>query len=114
MDINGISNTFLNSLTDMKAVEERNEQEKFEALLKDAMNKDDDEALKEACEEFEAYYLNKVFSEMRKSIPKSGLMEDSQGRDMYEDMLYEAYTKEIASGKGAGLKEMLYKQLKKD
>ncbi len=116
MDINGfnnISNSFLNTLTDAKAIEEKVDQDKFENMLKDAMSKENDEALKDACAEFESYYLNKVFSEMRKSIPKTDLFEESQGRQIYEDMLYENYAKEISSGKGAGLKEMLYKQLKK-
>lgn len=113
MDINGISNTFLNSLTDTSAIEQTVDQNKFEAILKDAMATSDDSKLEEACAEFESYYLNKVFSEMRKSIPKSEVVEKSEGHDIYEDMLYDAYSKEISAGKGAGLKEMLYNQLKK-
>lgn len=114
MDINGISNTFLNTLTDMKTVEAQAEQSEFELLLKDAIDKQDDESLKDACAEYEAYFLNKVFSEMRQSIPKSDLVEASQGRSIYEDMLYDEYAKEISTGKGAGIRDMLYKQLKKE
>ena len=113
MDVNGISNTFLNTLTDASAIEQKVDQDKFENLLRDAMAKRDDNKLEEACAEFESYYLNKVFAEMRKSIPKSNVIEESEGHQIYEDMLYDAYSKEIAAGKGAGLKEMLYKQLKK-
>ncbi len=51
---------------------------------------------------------------MQKSVPKSDLIEQSQGRDYYEDMLLDAYTKEMAKGRGTGLKEMLFKQLKQN
>lgn len=113
MDISGIGSSFLNNLTDMKVIEERADEAEFETILKNAMDKDDDEQLKDACGDYEAYFLNKLFSQMRQAIPKSELMEASQGRDVYEDMLYDAYSKEIASGKGTGIKEMLYNQLKK-
>lgn len=117
MDISGISNTFLNTITDTSLAQERTDQVKFEELLQKTMGaegNEDDAALLEACEEFESYYLNKVFSEMQKSVPKSDLMESSQGKDYYEDMLLDAYTREMAKGKGTGLKEMLFKQLKKN
>lgn len=113
MEISNINNTFLNTLTDAKATESVVEQQEFENMLKEAMAKEDDKSLMEACEKFEAYYLNKVFSEMRKTIPKSNLFEEAQGRKIYEDMLYDAYAAEISKGKGSGLKEMLFKQLSK-
>ncbi len=112
MDVNGIG-SFLNTITDAKAAQAKSDQIKFEELLEQAMKDDGNDALKEAAEEFEAYFLNKVFSEMRQSIPKSDLVESSQGKEYYEDMLYEAYSKAISKGTGAGLKDMLYKQLKK-
>ena len=112
MDIGGVG-SFLNTITDTQVAREKADQIKFEALLEDAMSQESDETLKEAAEEFEAYFINKVFTEMRQSIPKSGLVESSQGKAYYEDMLYDAYSKAIAKGSGAGLKDMLFKQLKK-
>ncbi|PKM58235.1 MAG: hypothetical protein CVU98_02100 [Firmicutes bacterium HGW-Firmicutes-3] len=113
MDISGLGSGFLNSLTSAETVKSKVEDEDFQNIIKRAMENKDDEALKDACAEFESYYLNKVFTEMRKSIPKSGLYEETQGRKIYEDMLYEAYSKEISKGQGAGIKDMLFQQLKK-
>lgn len=112
--INGISNTFLNTITDAGSAQAKADEVKFKEILEKTKNgaEAEDEQLQEACEAFEAYYLNKVFGQMRKTIPKSDLVDKSQGRDYFEDMLYDAYSKEIAGGNGAGLKEMLYKQLK--
>ena len=115
--INGISNDFLNTLTDMSSAQQTVDQLKFEDILKaaqqSASEEESDAQLKEACAEFESYYINKVFSEMRKSIPETQLFEKAQGHEIYEDMLYEEYAKEIAAGKGSGIKDMLYNQLKK-
>lgn len=116
MDMQGINSGFLNTLTSGASIEQRMEQNKFEEILKKTTSdsKEDEEALKEACGEFEAYFVNNIFSKMRQGIPKSELYEETQGHSIYEDMLYDAYSKEIASGKGIGIKEMLYQQLKKD
>mgnify|MGYP001827799507 CR=1 FL=1 len=115
MAIGGIDSSYLNTITDASSAQSKADQVKFEEILKRTMSTDadDDEQLLEACEEFESYYLNKVFDEMRSSIPKSSLVEKSQGNEIYEDMLYDAYTKEMAKGSGTGIKEMLYRQLKK-
>lgn len=113
MEIGGISNSFLNTLTNVESMTQKADEDGFGDKIKAAIAKEDDAALKDACAQFESYYINKVFSEMRKSIPKSDLIESSQGKEMYEDMLYDAYSKEISKGQGAGIKEMLYKQLKK-
>lgn len=113
MGISGVDNTFLNSLTSGESIKQKVEQDNFENILKTAVEGEDDEALEEACEQFESYFINKIFSEMREAIPKSGLFEEDQGQKIYKDMLYEAYSKEISKGEGMGLKTMLYKQLKK-
>ena len=117
MNISGIGSTFLNTITDASAAQAKADQATFDEILQKTMGaegKEDDAALMEACEAFESYYLKKVFGEMQKSVPKSDLIEQSQGRDYYEDMLLDAYTKEMAKGRGTGLKEMLFKQLKQN
>lgn len=114
--IGGISGEFLNSITDGASAKSKAEAAAFEKILEKAKGTDgeDQQELLEACEAFESYYLNHLFKEMRATVPDAGLTEASQGRAIYEDMLYEAYSKEIASGKGIGLKAMLFDQLKKD
>jgi len=114
--ISGIGGDFLNSITDTSTAKSKAEQVEFEKILERAQKaegSENDQELMDACEAFESYYLNSLFKEMRASVPKKSLTEASAGRDIYEDMLYDAYAQEIASGKGTGIKDMLYKQLKK-
>lgn len=69
------------------------------------------EELKEACEQFEAYFLEQMFKEMRKSVPESGLIKESHGEKIFKDMLYQEYAKESAKTQSLGLAQMLFKQL---
>ncbi len=112
IDISGINNQMIQNITQNSKT--ASEQKAFEDLLKDAVEKKDDEKLKKACQEFEGYYLQQLFKEMRKTVPEGTLLEKSQGREIFEDMLYEEHAKNISSGKGMGLADMLYKQLSKD
>lgn len=109
IDVSGISNNLNSFVTG--AAKDTADQNAFESLLNQAVKKKDEVALKKACQDFEGYYLQQIFTEMRKTVPDSGLLEKSQGRGIYEDMLYEEYAKNISQGKGFGLADMLYKQL---
>lgn len=112
IDVSGINNQlsqFINS-----SAKETAETNAFEQMLNNAVEKKNDEDLKKACKEFEGYYLQQMLSEMRKTVPESGLLEKSEGRTIYEDMLYEEYAKNISKGKGLGVSDMLYKQLSKN
>lgn len=111
IDVSGINSQlsqFINSSSKAST-----DQKEFQSLLSDAINKKDDEKLKKACQDFEGYFLQQIFDEMRKTIPDSGLVEKSEGHDIYNDMLYEEYSKNIAEGQGIGISDMLYKQLSK-
>ncbi|MCB2183517.1 MAG: rod-binding protein [Desulfobulbaceae bacterium] len=74
-------------------------------------DKVENKKLKEACEDFEAILLNKILSSMREMIPEGGLFEKSYGEKIYQSMLDEEMTKQMAHGKGIGLSELLYEQL---
>lgn len=67
--------------------------------------------LETACKDFEAILLNKIMSSMRESIPEGGLFEKSYGEEIFQSMLDEQLTKEMAHGKGMGLADMLYQEL---
>lgn len=111
MDISGINNQLSQFITN--STKENIKQKNFETVINEAIKEEDKEKLKNACQEFEGYFLQQLFKEMRKTIPDSGLLEKSTGRDIYEDWLYEEYAKNISKGRGFGLAEMLYKQLSK-
>jgi flagellar protein FlgJ len=87
------------------------EKERFEDILKEAASRESEKELREACQNFEAIFLNMMFKSMRNSIQKSDFMGESFATQVYEDMLYENFADEAAKGQGLGLGEMLYKQL---
>ena len=66
--------------------------------------------LREACEGFEAVFLQKIWEQMRQGIPKSGLME-SRDQEMYQSLFDVELSKKMASAGGIGLADMLYEQL---
>jgi len=60
--------------------------------------------------DFESIFLHKLLSSMRKTVPKSGLL-DSFATDMYRSMMDEEISKEMSKNKGMGLGEMIYNDL---
>ena len=74
---------------------------------------EDDEALKEACQEFESIFLNIMFKEMKKTVPESGLIEKGAGTKIFEDMYIEELSNKIAKDdEGLGIGKILYEQFK--
>ncbi len=68
--------------------------------------------LRKACHDFESVILKQMLDTMRKSVPKSGLLnDDGYANKMYQSMRDDQLAKEMAQGKGMGLGEVLYKQL---
>jgi len=67
--------------------------------------------LKKACKNFEAIILQQMLTAMRKSVPKDGFLDKGYAEDMYQSMYDEGLAKEMASGKGIGLADVLYRQL---
>ncbi len=67
--------------------------------------------LKKAAQEFEAMFLRYLLSKMRETVPKDGLIEDSQAMETYQDMLDGALADNISEDSKFGLADMLYKQL---
>ena len=96
------------------ALQQKNSENDFEKILDSAMKEKDDKKLKEACKQFEAYFIKQMFKEMRKTIPENDFLEKSHGRNIFEDMLDEEYANEASEGRGIGLSQALYKQLSKD
>ena len=60
--------------------------------------------------DFESVFLHKLLAAMRKTVPKSGLL-DSFASDMYKSMMDEEMAKEMSTKKGMGMGEMIYNEL---
>lgn len=91
--------------------------DKLEDNLKSDYSKASSEELMDACKEFEQYFVEQIFKEMRKTIPKS---EESSGylstmKEYFEDSLYSEYAKSMTEqGDGVGLANQLYEQMKRN
>lgn len=81
--------------------------------MKDRLNGDPDKEkkLREACEGFESIFINKLWTQMRKSVPKEGFLH-SKEEEFYQSMFDQEMSKKIASAGGIGLADILYDQLK--
>jgi hypothetical protein len=66
--------------------------------------------LQEACKDFEAIFINKLWNQMRSTIPKEGYLH-SKYEDKYLSMFDNELSKKFANSGGIGLADMLYEQL---
>lgn len=101
-------------LTTSKQTQIKNTAQKFERILEKAVTPEDEKKIKESARQFESYFINTLFKEMRKTLPKTDLLGDSNAKDIFEDMLYEQYAEELSKGGGIGLADMMTKQMLKD
>ncbi len=74
----------------------------------------EEKALKSACEDFEAIFINMMLKSGRNTVVEGGFIEKSNGTKMFEDM----YDQEMSSAMsksgngGMGIAKMLYTQMK--
>ena len=72
---------------------------------------DKTDKLYEQCLELEIFMVKTLISSMRNTIQKSGLIEEGFAGKMYEDMLYDEYTREFTKNANFGMAEMAYLEL---
>ena len=141
MDINGINNSYLNSVLNNAESTSRTSglEEKlnsFKDILdsktsensgkvadlseEGAAGKDSekvrDEELMSACKQFEAYFIEQVFKEMKSSVNLTQ-SEDPATKQLlsyYEDNLTGEYAKMAADQQENGLAQMLFEQMKRN
>ena len=98
--------------------------EKFSNMLREVQEKADAamsaeessaekqrKGLREACQGFEALFLDMMFREMRKTVPKDELFGESNAMDIFRDMHDTEVMKQMSSAGGIGIADMMYKQL---
>lgn len=85
----------------------------FQKQLELAVAKQEDAALKDACQQFEAYFIQQMWKGMRNTLSGDGLIPKSQGEDIFQEMLDAEYSKEASQGQGIGIAQTLYRQLSK-
>lgn len=112
MDISGLSNNLEFKEISNKIQKETNTD--FKKILNNAMESQDEEKLKKACEDFEAIFVNMLLKSMKNTVDESGLTKKSHAREMFESMLNEEMASSIAKGRGIGIAEILYDSLNSD
>ncbi|WP_110954131.1 rod-binding protein [Anaerosinus massiliensis] len=83
----------------------------LEKATENAATAADDAKLKATCKEFEALFLNYMYTQMRDTIPENSLIGESSGEKIMQSMLDTELTKNMANAGGIGLGNMIYKQL---
>lgn len=75
--------------------------------------KDKSKKLREACEGFESVFIQKMWEQMRATVPKGGML---QGRDeqYWQGMFDQELSKKMSSAGGIGLADMMYEQLSRN
>lgn len=99
----------------LRANKSQEVEESFGRLFEQAQVDKDDEQLKEACREMEAYFIQELYKIMRTSTQLGeGIIAKGQHEEIFEDMLIEEQSKQATKAGGIGLADMLYKQLSKE
>lgn len=111
MKINLTDNMNLQSR--FQSVKIQNETNNFKQLLQQAKESNDTEKLKSACQQFESVFINILMKNMRDTVTEGGLIKKSHAREMFEGMLDQEISKEVAKGGGIGLAKLMYEQLSK-
>lgn len=83
-----------------------------DSLEKDRASKNP-EALRRACQDFEAVMLKTMLKGMRATVPDDGLLEKDNSREIFDDLLDQEVATQIARTEGVGIADMLFKQLQK-
>lgn len=75
---------------------------------------DNEAALMDACKGFEAIFMKKMVESMRDTLPGDALFSKSNTMDIFQSMHDQYLTDKLSQApEGSGVKEFLYRQLKK-
>lgn len=107
------STYLVQNLTDLAKSDASNKStQDFAAMLKKAVNNEDEKRLYQACQDLESVLMSKILQTMRQTIPKSGWLGDSFATDTFESMLFDEYAKLISKSNTLGIADIMYRQLK--
>lgn len=113
MEIGSINSAFVNTVSDNAKAASNDLTKKLDKDMSDAT----DQELMDVCKEFEAYFIEQVFKNMKKSmVPQTESMSgaDATLKDFYEDKLMSEYAAGAAKQSENGLAQMLYEQMKRN
>lgn len=72
----------------------------------------DEEALREVAQQFEALFVKQMLDSMRATLDtKSDMLYGGLSQDIFEDMLYGEYSRVFAKTGDLGIADLIYRQL---
>lgn len=116
MDINNINekiNMITSQNTTASAKAAANTGTDFDDVLKKASEAGDSDKLREVCDQFESIFINMMFKDFRGSISDDSLIPRGQGEKIFESMLDEELSNEMAKSGSFGISNVMYQQLAK-
>ena len=117
MNLNSVSINSAGFNAQFEAARMRQEIQGFEATLKNAasaLESIEDTQLRRATIEFESFFLNMMFKEMRKTVGNEhSFLPQSNAERIFNEMLDEERAKAAANAGGIGLADMMYQQLRR-
>lgn len=112
MDISGLNSAY----ADIYGTQQSQTASKVEEVLDGDMTQKTQDELMDACKQFEAYFVEQMFKEMMKTVPKSEGA-TSYGANLTEymqDSLLQEIAADSTEGNSLGLAQMLYEQMKRN
>lgn len=67
--------------------------------------------MKKVAQSFESLFVNQLISEMRKSVPKGGMIPESHAERVYRSMLDNEYANTLSETDQLGVGKLVYEQL---
>lgn len=121
MNINNLGNlnnvASMSNSSNVSQAQFTDESAKLESFQEKLLVAQDDAELKEACDQFEEYFLNLMFKSMQKTINKddseNSMFKESQAEKITKDFLYQEYAKSMTDAGGIGLSTQMYEQMKR-
>lgn len=115
MDVSGMSSAYADYMTKQAS---NSKAESLQSKLTNGGAVTDEEELKEACKEFEAYFMEQVFNSMMETT-KVFSDDDDNGYatkmvDYFKDFAVQELCDNVTDGDGLGLANILYEQMKRN
>ncbi len=116
MDIGGMGSAYSDYLSTQAA--QSNKASALQSKLESSANSESDKELMDACKEFEAYFVEKVFDTMLESTKmfSDDKDENSYGNkmvDVFKDTALQQLSSQVADSGSIGLARTLYEQMKR-
>lgn len=116
MDISSLGSTYLTGTATNALNQTDQTSSKISGLAGSSLKGSTDDELMDVCKQFESYFVEQVFKEMKKTIPQNTDMSNSSQSliDYFGDNLIQEYAAESTEQNSLGLAQTLYEQLKRN